>query len=143
MGNFVTKKEKRGFVRFEIPGAKVSYFQKFLFFSSILYSEEFCPVIDISRGGIKFGSRRSHKSHKKVLMKMYFPDEKSCLNLKGRVRWSLFNPFDDYDYNVGIQFAPFGGRKGYNQSLALEKLISLEKKSMTIDSSSSGSSTLD
>ena len=121
------EKERRRFLRINVPGAKISYFQRFLFFSSIVYSEEFCPVIDISRGGIQFGSKKFHKSLRKILMKIYFPDEKSCLDLKGRVRWSLFNPFNDYDYYVGVQFEPFGGRKGYNLSVALDKLVSLEK----------------
>ena len=130
------EKERRRFLRINIPGAKVSYFQRFLFFSSIVYSEEFCPVFDISRGGIRFGSKRFHKSLKKVLMKIYFPDEKPSLNLKGRVRWSLFNPSNDYNYYVGIQFEPFGGRKEYNLPVALDELISLEKKFIPNDSSS-------
>ena len=121
-------KERRRFTRFKVPGAKVTYFQKFFFFSSIVYSEEFCPVVDVSRGGIQFLSRRFFKSLKKILMQIYIPEEESCLNLTGRIKWSFFNPFGDYNYQVGIQFEPFVGRKGYNHSQALDKLASLETK---------------
>ena len=124
------KKERRRFIRFKVPGATVDYFQRFFFFSSILYSEDFCPVVDISHGGIQFLSRRHLKSVKKILMKIYVPDEESYLNLIGQIRWSFFNPFGDYNYQVGIQFEPFGGRKLYNQSQVLDKLVSLEKKFM-------------
>lgn len=129
-------KERRRFIRFKVPGAKVTYFQKFFFFSSIVYSEEFCPVVDISRGGIQFLSRRFIKSIKKILMQIYIPEEESYLNLTGRIKWSFFNPFGDYNYQVGIQFEPFAGRKRYNQSQALDKLAFLETKFSPEDSSS-------
>jgi Tfp pilus assembly protein PilZ len=119
-----------------VPGAKLSYFHKFLFFSSILYSEEFCPVIDISRGGVQFQSKKFHKFQKKILMKVHFPDEKSCLNLKGKVKWSLFSPSHDYDYHIGVQFEAFVGRRGYNQPVALDKLEELEQKFMPNNSTS-------
>ncbi len=121
-------KERRRYIRFKVPGAKVTYFQKFFFFSSIVYSEEFCPVVDLSRGGIQFLSRRFLKSIKKILMQIYIPEEESYLNLTGRIKWSFFNPFGDYNYQVGIQFEPFVGRRRYNQFQALDKLASLEKK---------------
>ncbi|UCE22510.1 MAG: PilZ domain-containing protein [Candidatus Aminicenantes bacterium] len=124
------KKERRRFIRFKIPGATVDYSQRFFFFSSIIYSEDFCPVVDICRGGIQFLSRRHLKSAKKILVKIYISDEESHLNLIGRIRWSFFEPFGDYNYQVGIQFEPFGGRKLYNQSQVLDKLVSLEKKFM-------------
>lgn len=130
------ERERRRFFRVKIPGTRLSYFHKFLFFSSILYSEEFCPVIDISRGGIQFQSKKFHKSQRKILMKVHIPDEKSCLDLKGQVKWSLFNPSNDYDYHVGVQFEPFVGRKGYNQPMALDKLESLEKEFMPNNKSS-------
>ncbi len=46
--------ERRTCLRFEIPGATVNHKTKKFFPSKSKYREEFCPVLDMSRGGTSF-----------------------------------------------------------------------------------------
>jgi hypothetical protein len=54
--------------------------------------------------------------------------ENSPLILKGRVRWTSLNPTTIFKSQVGVQFNPFGMKKGHNHPEILEKIIELEKK---------------
>jgi len=49
--------ERRTCIRFEIPGATVSYKLKRPLLAKTSYGEEFCPTIDLSRGGLRFLSK--------------------------------------------------------------------------------------
>jgi len=46
--------ERRLCQRFKIAGATVSYRRNKLFSSKAKVDEEFCPVLDLSRGGVRF-----------------------------------------------------------------------------------------
>ena len=125
--------ERRTCIRFEIPGSTVSYKISKLLATQKTYGEEFCPVLDISRGGMRFVCQNQVKINTKVAMKISIPGERIPLNLKGEVRWAAPNPGQSYKYQVGVQFNPYGEKKGQNYPGNLVKIIALEQKFSPLD----------
>ena len=133
--------ERRTCFRFEIPGATTSYkLDKFLSSSHRKYGEEFCPILDISRGGMRFVSQKALKINTKINMKISIPGERVPMTFKGRVRWSAANPGKSYKYQIGVQFNPYGEKKGQNYPGSLVKIIALEQKFIPDDKSTIKSS---
>lgn len=118
----------RSCLRFEIPGATVNYKKKTLFSLKEKYDEEFCPVLDISRGGLRFLTQKSLKINSKLSLEIALPGEKIPLIQKGRVRWASFNVGKSYKYQIGVQFDPYGEKKSQNYPGNLTKIIALEQK---------------
>ncbi|MBD3415405.1 MAG: PilZ domain-containing protein [Candidatus Aminicenantes bacterium] len=121
--------ERRTCIRFEIPGATVSY--KVFKLSPKLkrsYGEEFCPVMDLSRGGLRFVCQSKLSINTKIKMKVSVPGERIPLELIGKVRWSAANPGKSYKYQTGVQFNPYGEKKKQNYPGNLVKIIALEQK---------------
>ncbi len=104
--------ERRLCQRFKIPGATISYTRQKLLFSPKGFDEEFCPVLDISRGGVRFLTQKPLKFKAKVVLQISIPGERIPLNLKGHIRWSSFNPGKSYKYQAGVQFNAYGEKKG-------------------------------
>lgn len=119
--------ERRACVRFKIPGAIVNYKIKKLFPSKKKFDEEFCPVLDLSRGGLKFEGEKSLNLKTKIFMKLSIPGERVPLNLMGEVRWQSFIQ-EKNKHETGVQFFPYGEKKGQNYPGALVKIIALEQK---------------
>jgi len=121
--------ERRACVRFEIPGATVSY-KIFRIFPRLKkgYSEEFCPLVDLSRGGLRFLCQKKLEMNGKIKMKVSVPGERVPLELLGKVRWSAANPGKSYQYQTGVQFSPYGEKKKQNYPGNLVKIIALEQK---------------
>jgi len=117
--------ENRACIRCEIPGATVSYEFK-------EHIEEFSPVIDISRGGVKFQTKKPPDINAEVELKISIPGEKVPLILHGKVRWISFIE-EKEQYYIGIQFNPYGEKKGENYPGNLVKIIALEQKYSTKD----------
>ncbi len=120
--------ERRICQRFKIPGSTVSYKRERLLLSPRVFDQEFCPVLDISRGGVRFLTQKPLKFKTRLSLQISIPGERVPLNLKGRVRWFSFNPGKSYKYQAGIQFNPYGDKKGQNYPGALVKIIALEQK---------------
>lgn len=120
--------ERRTCFRFEIPGATVSYKLSKLLSTQRAYGEEFCPVLDLSRGGMRFVCQNSIKLNTKITMKISIPGERIPLTLKGEARWVAPNPGQSYKCQIGIQFNPYGEKKGRNYPGNLVKIIALEQK---------------
>jgi len=120
--------ERRLCQRFKIPGATVSYGKKKLFSSKTRTDEEFCPVLDLSRGGVRFLTQKPLKFKSKISLQLSIPGERVSLDLKGRVRWSTFNAGKSYKYQAGVQFNPYGLEKDQNIPQALTKIVALEQK---------------
>jgi Tfp pilus assembly protein PilZ len=120
--------ERRLCQRFKIPGSTVSYRRERLFFKTTEFAEEFCPVLDISRGGVRFLTQKTLKFKSTVFLQIAVPGERIPLNLKGHVRWSSFNAGKSYKYQVGVQFHPYGEAKNQNYPGTLVKIIALEQK---------------
>jgi hypothetical protein len=120
--------ERRLCQRFKIPGATISYTRQKLLFSSKGFNEEFCPVLDISRGGVRFLTQKPLKFKAKVVLQISIPGERIPLSLKGHIRWSSFNPGKSYKYQAGVQFNAYGEKKDQNYPGSLVKIIALEQK---------------
>jgi Tfp pilus assembly protein PilZ len=120
--------ERRLCQRFKIPGATVSYRKEKLLSSKTKIDEEFCPVLDLSRGGVRFLTQKPLKFKSKVTLQLSIPGERIPLDLKGRVRWSTFNAGKSYKYQAGVQFSPYGLEKKQNVPQTLTKIVVLEQK---------------
>jgi hypothetical protein len=128
--------ERRQHKRFNIPGATVSVRLEKFFFSKKRYVEEFYPVMEISRGGIRFVGQRLISTTSKVSLKIAIPEDDSFLVLKGRIRWTSSSPLSKYRYQFGVQFNPYGKKRGLNDPEILEKIIMLEKRFQSDDDKS-------
>ncbi len=121
--------ERRSCVRFEIPGATLSFKIKKAFHLKIQYGEEFCPVANMSRGGIRFLSKSLLKINTPITLKISVPGEHVPLQIKGIVRWVGKFAGANYACQVGVQFNPYGDEtKDQNYPGALVKIIALEQK---------------
>jgi len=119
---------RRACKRIKIEGATVTYKEGRFFFSKKQYVEEFYPVVEISRGGVRFLGKKLFTISSKVSIKISLPEESSPLILTGKVRWTSLNPAMSYKYQIGIQFDPFAWKKGCNHPEILEKIMKLEQK---------------
>lgn len=112
--------EKRTCIRFQIPGATVSYeFKK--------HVEEFSPLADISRGGLKFIGKKPPEIHSEVTLNISIPGERIPLTLHGKVQWISYVEAKD-QYFIGVQFNPYGEKQGENYPGNMVKIIALEQK---------------
>lgn len=127
--------ERRTCIRFEIPGATVSYRLKKPLLIKSTDGEEFCPVLDISRGGLRFFSKGDLKIGTLVILKISVPGERIPLELHGQVRWSSPKEGESYKHQIGVQFNPYGEKKGQNYPGSLVKIIALEQKFAPTDQS--------
>jgi Tfp pilus assembly protein PilZ len=120
--------DRRASKRIKIQGATVTYKEGRFFFSKKQYVEEFYPVVEISRGGVRFMGKKLFAISSHVSIKISIPEESSPLILRGKVRWTSLNPAMSYKYQIGIQFDPFAWKKGCNHPEVLEKIMKLEQK---------------
>ncbi len=120
--------DRRAYRRIKIKGATITYKEGRFFFSKKQYVEEFYPVVEISRGGIRFLGKKLFTISSQVSIKISLPEESSPLILRGKVRWTSLNPAMSYKYQIGIQFDPFAWKKGCNHPEVLEKIMKLEQK---------------
>ncbi len=123
-----SKIERRACVRFKIPGATVSYQKKSFLFAKPGFVEEFCPLLDISRGGARFLTQSLLKENTEVILKISVPGERIPFTMKGAVKWASPAEGKTYKYQVGVQFHPYGETKDQNLPGNLVKIIALEQK---------------
>jgi len=126
--NEIYPEEKRLSQRFNIPGASVSYRLRRIIFKKKDFDEEFCPLHDLSRGGMRFACRRKLKPGTKLHLQLSIPGERAPLFLLGKVRWVSGNTNEAFPFQVGIKFNTYGNKKGQNYPGCLVKIISLEYK---------------
>ncbi len=120
--------DRRASKRIKIKGAKVTYKEGKFFFSKKQYVEEFYPIVEISRGGVRFLGKKLFTISSQVSLKISLPEEPSPLILRGKIKWTSLNPAKSYKYQIGIQFDPFALKKGCNHPEVLEKIMKLEQK---------------
>ncbi len=112
--------EKRTCIRFRIPGATVSYEFK-------EHIEEFSPLVDISRGGLKFIGKKPPEIQSEVTLSISIPGERIPLTMHGKVRWISYVESKN-QYFIGVQFNPYGEKQGENYPGNMVKIIALEQK---------------
>ena len=119
--------ERRSCIRFKIPGATLNYQRKSLL-SKPGFIEEFCPVWDISRGGIRFSTQKMLKPDTEVTLRISVPGERIPFTMKGIVKWSSPSEGKSYAFQVGVQFSPYGMDKDQNLPQNMVKIMALEQK---------------
>jgi len=121
--------ERRACVRFRIPGATLNYA---LMSSLPLFKnkegEAFCPLYDLSRGGVRFFSKKEIPIDTHLELEIQIPGETVPLKMKGRVRWVAPYEGKNYYFQIGVQFFPYGEEKDQNYPGNLVKIIALEQK---------------
>lgn len=124
------RQERRACVRFKIPGATLNYkFMTKLPFVKNKLEDSFCPVYDLSRGGLRFFSRQEIPLAANLELEILVPGEPIPLKMKGLVRWvAPYEGKKDYAFQVGVQFFPYGEEKRQNYPGNLVKIIALEQK---------------
>lgn len=123
--------EKRTCARFRIPGATVAYKrERGLFKRGTEYGGEFLPMLDISRGGIRFLATEDVPLDTRLHLSIQVPGDPAPLKMDGLVRWSAPNIGQSFKHQIGVQFAPYGDKKGMNYPGSLVKVIAYEQKFM-------------
>ena len=121
-------KDKRTCFRFEIPGATLQYKKAGFFSASPDYEDEFCPILDLSLGGIRFLTQHNLKVNTKLSIKVSYNENDGSFHLNGKVKWTISNPGFSYKYQVGVQFNPYGDKEGLNSPEEYAKIKTLEWK---------------
>ncbi len=130
-------KERRVCRRFAVPGATVSYrLNKDISpdkENDESWDEEFCPVEDLSRGGISYVGKKPLTINSEITVKILIPGERAPIIVYGQVRW-LSTEEDKEICKMGIQFNPYGEGEGKNYPGLMVKLLELEHKFATQES---------
>lgn len=120
-------KDRRQYVRFQVPGAIVSdephgFLQR--------PSKEICPVLNLSKGGLGFETKSQLKSGQKLTVLLTSKEETLIqqIPLQTQVIYCIPHSGMPYDYHVGVVFAPFAGGKGCNSPEVLKVFDQLEKE---------------
>ena len=120
--------EKRSCQRFKIPGATIHYNEfGFLTFLRKQLGKPH-PLIDISRGGLRFLSEEKLEINTKLRMTLSLPAEEEPLQLIGEVKWIFAQPDAISLYQIGVQFYPYGVEKGENNPAHLLKIEEWQKR---------------
>ncbi|HEN20851.1 MAG TPA: hypothetical protein ENN86_02455, partial [Desulfobacteraceae bacterium] len=84
------------------------------------------PVIDISKGGLSFICVKTFAIGKKLVVKLQIPGETSFV-LDSVVRRQQ-RMIGSNEKITGVEFMPFGSRRGLNSPESLDVLRRLDKK---------------
>ena len=120
--------EQRENPRFEVSGATLQYERPKLFTGTEAFVEKECPVVDMSRGGVRFLADTLLSAGMQGNLRISNPDDADVAVLRGQVRWG-FRDRGAYRYRIGAQFAPFGSEAGCNTPAALMILERWESRS--------------
>ena len=119
--------EQRENLRFQVLGATLQYERPKLFTGTESLSEKDCPVIDMSRGGVRFLADTLLSAGMQVNLRIGMPDDSDVAVLRGQVRWA-FRDRGAYRYRIGVQFAPFGSEAGCNRPATMTILERWESR---------------
>ena len=120
--------KKRHCERFLIPGTTLYYRNKPGLFIGTKYSEDYFPVINLSRGGVKFLCNERLKPGQAVVIKMNIPGETQHPEIKSNIRWVSKNPEQSYRYQIGVAFNTYGNGKNENPEDTLVFFKTLERR---------------
>jgi Tfp pilus assembly protein PilZ len=117
---------KRHCMRFNIPGTTLFYKKVPLFWGKKRYSDDYFPVLDMSRGGLKFLCNDRMGPGESVVVKLNIPGTDEQLEIKAIVRWISRNREESYRYQTGVSFNSYGTGKKDNPVDILSLLKTLE-----------------
>jgi hypothetical protein len=119
--------------RFEIPGAVLTYDLDNTSAPEAASEKTTCPLIDISRGGLRFISRQKLEITSPIQVKVTIPGGHVPLIFKGRVRWSSPQNGDQLLYQTGVEFNSYGEDQDQNFPGTLVKVVALEQRYRSTD----------
>jgi Tfp pilus assembly protein PilZ len=117
---------KRECTRFNIPGTTLHYKKIPLFWGKKQYSDDYFPVLDISRGGLKFLCNDRIGPGESVIIKLNIPGSEAQPEIRAIVRWISRNREQSYRYQTGVSFNSYGSGKKDNPPDILSLLKALE-----------------
>lgn len=118
--------KKRNCKRFSIPGITLYYRETFFFLFSGKYSEDYYPVINLSKGGAKFLCHQRFSPGTRITIKLDIPGMDQAHEILASIKWISKNPEQSYRYQTGISFNSYGSRKNENSMEVLSFLERLE-----------------
>ncbi|MCP3898719.1 MAG: PilZ domain-containing protein [Desulfobacteraceae bacterium] len=120
--------KKRKCKRFNIPGTTIYYKKRGFFYSRTKYSQNYFPVLDMSKGGASFLTNQRIKPGSILMVKLTIPDINSPIEIIGTTRWITKNREESYRFQMGISFNQYGEGRNKNRSEILDMFKELEKK---------------
>ncbi len=120
--------ERRKCKRFEVFGMVLSYRIERRFFKRPESDGTEYPVHDLSYGGVRFLADSQLKLGSELTMDIRIPGENESLRFKGKVVWVSSPPGQSYQYEIGVQFNPYGDKKGLNPPENLDRLKAMGRK---------------
>ena len=119
--------KKRSCNRFTIPGTTLYYKSKPRLFKKQNYSENYYPVINLSKGGANFLCDERLKAGTNIIVKINVPGASQHPEIIASVRWISKNPEQSYKYQTGIEFNAYGTGRNENPASVLTLLENLEQ----------------
>ncbi len=120
--------KKRHCKRFNILGTTLHYKKKSFLWLKREFSRDYFPVLDISKGGLKFLNNNKINAGTAVVLKLNIPEIPATIQVKACIRWIAKNPESSYRYQIGVSFNSYGKSKNENSLKVLSLLKSLEEK---------------
>lgn len=121
--------KKRSCKRFNIPGTIIYYRNRPRFFGRSKFTNDYYPVINISRGGANFLCDQRLAAGTRLIVKLNIPGTQTEPEIIAYVKWISKNQEQSYRYQTGIAFSSYGDGKNKNSKEILSLLEKLEKKS--------------
>jgi hypothetical protein len=87
-----------------------------------------CPLCDLSGGGLAFLADTPTLPGKRVSLLLKFPEREEEFRLEGRAVYAVATGIAGYRYRTGIEFLPFGQRRGCNSPKILDAIRQFEPK---------------
>lgn len=120
--------KKRSCNRFGIPGTVLHYKKKPRFFGKGKYSDDYYPVINMSKGGAGFLCNERFKAGTLLDIKIQIPGISTESEIIAEVKWISKNPEQSYRYRTGLAFSSYGNNKNQNPTDILTLFETLENK---------------
>ena len=118
--------KKRSCKRFGIPGTVLYYKKKPQFFGKGEYSDDYYPVINMSKGGAGFLCNERFKAGTLLIIKIKVPGISAEPEIIAEVKWISKNPEQSYRYRTGLAFSSYGEGKNRNPKEVLTFMETLE-----------------
>ena len=115
-----------------IPGCTLYYRNKPGLLIRTKYSEDYFPVINLSRGGVKFLCNERLKPGQDVVIKINIPGESQHPEINANIKWVSKNTEQSYRYQTGVAFNAYGNGKNENPEDILVFLKTLEQRENNI-----------
>ncbi len=121
------KLEHRSCLRFTIPGAAVSYRKVGFWRRDHGFPDVRYPVADLGKGGLSFFTNNPPELESRVAIALILPKNETAAILEGKIIYSIPRGAGlSSRFRVGVEFAPFAERRGFNSLRSLDVLDKLE-----------------